>query len=239
MELKKENLISSGKAKSLFTTENPDRLIMHFRDDTSAFDGKKIESLKGKGEANNLFNAFIMEILEKEGLKTHFEKTLSKVDTLVKKLDMIPVECVIRNISAGSICKRLGIEEGKTLEKPIFEFFYKDDALGDPMINDYHILSFGWANQNQIDEMKEKTFAVNKVLKELFLDGGMLLVDYKIEFGMYNNELILGDEFSPDGCRVWDVKTREKLDKDRFRQDLGSVVESYSIIAKKLGIEIT
>ena len=239
MELKQENLISSGKAKSLFTTENPDRLIMHFRDDTSAFDGKKIESLKGKGEANNLFNAFIMEILEKEGLKTHFERTLSKVDSLVKKLDMIPVECVIRNISAGSICKRLGIEEGKTLEKPIFEFFYKDDALGDPMINDYHILSFGWANQNQIDEMKEKTFAVNKVLKELFLDGGMLLVDYKIEFGMYNNELILGDEFSPDGCRVWDVKTREKLDKDRFRQDLGSVVESYSIIAKKLGIEIT
>ena len=239
MELKQENLISSGKAKSLFTTENPDRLIMHFRDDTSAFDGKKIESLKGKGEANNLFNAFIMEILEKEGLKTHFERTLSKVDSLVKKLDMIPVECVIRNISAGSICKRLGIEEGKTLEKPIFEFFYKDDALGDPMINDYHILSFGWANQNQIDKMKEKTFAVNKVLKELFLDGGMLLVDYKIEFGMYNNELILGDEFSPDGCRVWDVKTREKLDKDRFRQDLGSVVESYSIIAKKLGIEIT
>ena len=239
MELKQENLISSGKAKSLFTTENPDRLIMHFRDDTSAFDGKKIESLKGKGEANNLFNAFIMEILEKEGLKTHFERTLSKVDSLVKKLDMIPVECVIRNISAGSICKRLGIEEGKTLEKPIFEFFYKDDALGDPMINDYHILSFGWANQNQIDEMKEKTFAVNKVLKELFLDGGMLLVDYKIEFGMYNNELILGDEFSPDGCRVWDVKTRKKLDKDRFRQDLGSVVESYSIIAKKLGIEIT
>ena len=239
MELKQENLISSGKAKSLFTTENPDRLIMHFRDDTSAFDGKKIESLKGKGEANNLFNAFIMEILEKEGLKTHFERILSKVDSLVKKLDMIPVECVIRNISAGSICKRLGIEEGKTLEKPIFEFFYKDDALGDPMINDYHILSFGWANQNQIDEMKEKTFAVNKVLKELFLDGGMLLVDYKIEFGMYNNELILGDEFSPDGCRVWDVKTREKLDKDRFRQDLGSVVESYSIIAKKLGIEIT
>jgi len=239
MELKQENLISSGKAKSLFTTENPDRLIMHFRDDTSAFDGKKIESLKGKGEANNLFNAFIMEILEKEGLKTHFERILSKVDSLVKKLDMIPVECVIRNISAGSICKRLGIEEGKTLEKPIFEFFYKDDALGDPMINDYHILSFGWANQSQIDEMKEKTFAVNKVLKELFLDGDMLLVDYKIEFGMYNNELILGDEFSPDGCRVWDVKTREKLDKDRFRQDLGSVVESYSIISKRLGIEIT
>ena len=238
MELKQENLISSGKAKSLFTTENPDRLIMHFRDDTSAFDGKKIESLKGKGEANNLFNAFIMEILEKEGLKTHFERTLSKVDSLVKKLDMIPVECVIRNISAGSICKRLGIEEGKTLEKPIFEFFYKDDALGDPMINDYHILSFGWANQSQIDEMKEKTFAVNKVLKELFLDGGMLLVDYKIEFGMYNNELILGDEFSPDGCRVWDVKTREKLDKDRFRQDLGDVVESYGIIANRLGIEI-
>tara|TARA_B110000014_G_scaffold217025_1_gene171411 strand:- start:2123 stop:2842 length:720 start_codon:yes stop_codon:yes gene_type:complete len=239
MDLIEKNLISSGKAKSLYTTEDPDEYIMHFRDDTSAFDGKKIESLQGKGETNNLFNAFVMEKLERASINTHFLKTLSNVDSLVKKLDMLPVECVIRNITAGSICKRLGLNEGETLETPLFEFFYKDDALGDPLINDHHILIFNWANQDQIEEMKRITFEVNEVLKELFLTGDMLLVDFKIEFGMHNNQLILGDEFTPDGCRVWDVETREKLDKDRFRQDLGDVVESYAIIAKRLGLEIS
>ena len=166
----------------------------------------------------------------------HFEEVLSERDSLVKRLEMLPIECVVRNIAAGSICKRLGIEEGIDLDPPTFEFFYKDDALHDPMINDYHIISFGWASRQQIVQMKERTFEVNNILKELFSTAGMILVDYKLEFGVYKGELLLGDEFTPDGCRVWDSETREKLDKDRFRQDLGEVVESYKIIAKKLGI---
>jgi phosphoribosylaminoimidazole-succinocarboxamide synthase len=151
---------------------------------------------------------------------------------------MIPVECVVRNIAAGSMVKRLGIEEGLILEPPTFEFFLKNDALHDPMVNDYHITAFGWATQPQIDEMKRLTFAVNNVLKPLFEEGGMLLVDYKLEFGLSNGELILGDEFTPDGCRLWDKETRKKLDKDRFRQGLGSVVESYIEVAKRIGLNL-
>ena len=236
-DIEKGKLISSGKAKSLYETSNPDYYFMHYRDDTSAFDGVKKESLEGKGATNNKFNAFIMDILEKEGVPTHFERLLSETESLVKKLEMVPVECVIRNIAAGGICKRLGIEEGLDLNPPTFEFFYKDDELHDPMINEYHIESFNWATENQVDQMKKKTFQVNEILKNLFADAGMILVDYKLEFGSFKGELLLGDEFTPDGCRVWDSHTREKLDKDRFRQDLGDVVESYQIIAKKLGIE--
>tara|TARA_Y100001949_G_C15973756_1_gene325142 strand:- start:1434 stop:1970 length:537 start_codon:yes stop_codon:yes gene_type:complete len=177
-----------------------------------------------------------MQFLEKEGIPTHFEELLSPRESLVKRLEMIPVECVVRNVTAGSICKRLGLKEGMDLEPPTFEFFYKNDDLHDPMINDYHIISLGWANENQIMEMKKRTFEVNKVLKDLFSQSGMILVDYKLEFGSFHGEVLLGDEFTPDGCRVWDSETREKLDKDRFRQDLGDVVESYQIIAKKLGI---
>ena len=169
-------------------------------------------------------------------MPTHFEKLLSDTDSLVKKLDMVPVECVVRNVTAGSICKRLGLQEGLNLDPPTFEFFYKNDELHDPMINDYHIKSFGWATEQQIEEMKQKTFEVNEILKKIFSEAGMILVDYKLEFGSFKGELFLGDEFTPDGCRVWDSETREKLDKDRFRQDLGNVVESYQTIAKKLGI---
>ena len=235
--IKKGELITTGKAKSLYASDQDDFLIMHYRDDTSAFDGKKIESLEGKGTINNKFNAFIMEYLESEGIATHFVELLSETDSLVKRLDMAPVECVVRNVAAGSICKRLGLEEGIDLNPPTFEFFYKDDDLGDPMINEYHIKSFGWATEEQVDQMQIKTFEVNTALKKLFSEAGMILVDYKLEFGDSSGELLLGDEFTPDGCRVWDVETREKLDKDRFRQGLGDVVESYQIIAKKLGIE--
>ena len=236
VNVEKGKLINSGKAKSLYESSDPDFYIMHYRDDTSAFDGVKKESLEGKGKINNKFNASIMQILEKEGVPTHFEKLLSDTDSLVKKLDMVPVECVIRNVTAGSICKRLGLKEGLNLDPPTFEFFYKNDELHDPMINDYHIKSFGWATEQQIEEMKQKTFEVNEILKKIFSEAGMILVDYKLEFGSFKGELFLGDEFTPDGCRVWDSETREKLDKDRFRQDLGDVVESYNLIAKKLGI---
>lgn len=234
--IKKGELITTGKAKSLYETNDEDFLIMHYSDDTSAFDGKKIESLEGKGTINNKFNAFIMEYLESESISTHFVELLNETDSLVKRLDMAPVECVVRNVAAGSICKRLGLEEGIDINPPTFEFFYKDDALGDPMINEYHIKAFGWATEEQVEQMQILTFEVNAALKKLFLNAGMILVDYKLEFGDHKGKLLLGDEFTPDGCRVWDEETREKLDKDRFRQGLGDVVESYQIMAKRLGV---
>ena len=236
--IQKGELITTGKAKSLYESNESDFLIMHYRDDTSAFDGKKIESLDGKGTINNKFNAFIMKYLEEEGIPTHFEELISETDSLVKRLEMAPVECVVRNVAAGSICKRLGLEEGMDLNPPTFEFFYKDDDLHDPMINEFHIDSFGWASEDEVGKMKELTFKVNKVLKKLFLDAGMILVDYKLEFGSFDNKLLLGDEFTPDGCRLWDSETLKKMDKDRFRQGLGDVVESYHQVADRLGMNI-
>ena len=179
-----------------------------------------------------------MQKLEAAGIPTHFERLLSDDESLVKKLDMIPVECVVRNISAGSICRRLGVPEGQDLSPPTFEFFLKNDALHDPMINDYHIRSFGWASEAEVAQMKELTFRVNEVLKKLFLEAGLLLVDYKLEFGRYHGQVVLGDEFTPDGCRLWDAATRNKLDKDRFRQGLGGVVEAYEEVAHRLGVPL-
>lgn len=234
---KKAELIS-GKAKSVYLTDNDEQLIIHYRNDTSAFDGEKIEQLDRKGMVNNKFTAFIMEQLEQAGIKTHHVKLLSDNEAVVKKLDMLPIECVVRNISAGSLCKRLGVEEGMDLNPPTFEFFLKNDALHDPMINEFHIRSFGWATDDDIEQMKILTFQVNDVLKKLFADAGMLLVDYKLEFGRFKGELVLGDEFSPDGCRLWDIETRNKLDKDRFRQGLGGVVEAYEEVAHRLGVKL-
>jgi phosphoribosylaminoimidazole-succinocarboxamide synthase len=231
--------ITKGKAKSLFTTSNDDQLVMHFSDDTSAFDGKKKEALLGKGAVNNQFNAFIMEHLEKNGVETHHIQVLNNNDSLVYKLDMFPIECVIRNRASGSICRRLGTEDGLILENPLFEFFLKDDDLGDPLINDEHIISFGWANKDQIEKMKELTYKVNTVLKELFINSNLILVDFKVEFGVCSQgKILLADEFTPDGCRLWDSETLKKMDKDRFRQGLGDVVESYHQVADRLGMNI-
>jgi phosphoribosylaminoimidazole-succinocarboxamide synthase len=228
----------SGKAKSVFTTEDNDRLILRFRDDTSAFDGQKIEQLARKGMVNNKFNAFIMTRLEQAGIPSHFERLLSDNESLVKRLQMIPVECVVRNIAAGSMCKRLGVQEGLDLNPPTFEFFLKNDALHDPMVNEYHIRSFGWATDAEVAQMKDLSFRANEVLKKLFLDVGILLVDYKLEFGRFHGKVVLGDEFTPDGCRLWDAETRKKLDKDRFRQNLGGVIEAYEEVARRLGVEL-
>ena len=228
----------SGKAKSVFTTADPDKLILRFRDDTSAFDGEKIEKLARKGAVNNKVNAHVMRQLENAGIPTHFERQLTDNETLVKRLAMIPVECVVRNITAGSICRRLGIAEGIELNPPTFEIFLKNDALHDPMVNEYHIRSFGWATDGEINEMKRLAFKVNDVLKKLFIDAGLLLVDYKLEFGRYRGKVVLGDEFTPDGCRLWDAATRKKLDKDRFRQGLGGVVEAYEEVAERLGVNL-
>ena len=236
--MKRGKELYSGKAKSMHLTEDPGLLIMEFRDDTSAFDGEKIEQLDRKGMVNNLFNAFIMTNLENAGVDTHFGKLLSETESIVTNLDMIPVECVVRNIATGSLCKRLGIEDGLNLEPPTFEFFLKDDARHDPMINDYHIDSFGWATSEEVALMKRNTFQVNDILGAMFADAGMILVDFKLEFGRCDGNLVLGDEFTPDGCRVWDAETRKKLDKDRFRHGLGGVIEAYEEVALRLGVNL-
>lgn len=236
--MQKRDELYRGKAKTVFHTDGANQLILEFRNDTSAFDGEKVEQLDRKGEINNKFNHFIMQRLEAAGVETQLIERLSDTESLVKKLDMIPIECVVRNFAAGSMCRRLGIEEGLELTPPTFEFFLKNDALHDPMVNESHIISFNWATQEQIDSMKVLTFKVNDVLSQLFSDGGMLLVDFKLEFGVYEGRIVLGDEFSPDGCRLWDKETRKKMDKDRFRQGLGSVVETYIEVAERLGVDI-
>jgi phosphoribosylaminoimidazole-succinocarboxamide synthase len=235
--MEKRELLYTGKAKSVYTTDDPDYLVLVFRDDTSAFDGKKVEQLARKGRVNNVFNAFIMQKLADAGIETHFDKLITQNEVLVKRLTMIPVECVIRNYAAGSLCRRLGVTEGLGLNPPTFELFLKNDALGDPMINDSHVKSFGWATEAQLARMKELSFQVNQVLQGLFSDGNMLLVDFKLEFGVFHDRIVLGDEFSPDGCRLWDKETRKKLDKDRFRQGLGDVVEAYEEVGHRLGID--
>lgn len=235
--MEKTGVLYAGKAKTVHTTADADLMILEFRDDTSAFDGEKMEQLDNKGRVNNLFNAFVMKKLQEAGIETHFVELLSDHDALVRNLKMIPVECVVRNRAAGSLVRRLGIDEGQELTPPIFEFFLKNDALHDPMINDYHIATFGLATADQVAQMKELTFKVNTVLQALFATGDLILVDYKLEFGLFHDKVVLGDEFSPDGCRLWDAKTMEKMDKDRFRQGLGSVIESYMEVGRRIGME--
>ena len=234
--MQKQQLLYKGKAKSVFETDNPDYLILEFRDDTSAFNGERIEQLARKGKVNNRFNAFVMQKLAEAGIETHFEQQLSDEEVLVKRLTMIPVECVVRNYAAGSLVRRLGLQEGQALTPPTFELFFKDDALGYPMVNDSLAISLGWATQAQLDEMKALTFRVNDVLSKLFDEGGLMLVDFKLEFGVFKDRIVLGDEFSPDGCRVWDKETKKKLDKDRFRQSLGDVIEGYEEVAQRIGV---
>lgn len=234
--MEKREQLYVGKAKSIFKTDDPDLVVMLFRNDTSAFDGKRVEQLDRKGMVNNKFNAFIMTKLQEAGIPTHFVKQLSDNETLVKSMKMIPVECVVRNLAAGSLVRRLGVQEGLELTPPTFELFLKNDALGDPMVNESHVQSFGWATEAQMARMKELTFKINEILKDIFASGNLLLADFKVEFGVHNGEVMLGDEFSPDNCRLWDKDTREKLDKDRFRQGLGNVIESYEIVGKRLGI---
>ena len=236
--MEKRDLLYTGKAKSVFATDDADHVVIVYRNDTSAFDGKRIEQLDRKGAVNNQFNAFIMDKLSAAGIATHQIKLLSPTESLVKRLHMLPVECVVRNYAAGSLVRRLGVEEGLVLTPPTFELFLKNDALGDPMINEAHAVSFGWATREQLAEMQRLSLQINDILKALFLAGDMLLVDFKLEFGVFNGAIVLGDEFSPDGCRLWDKETRKKLDKDRFRQGLGGVVEAYEEVAHRLGVTI-
>ena len=236
--MKKLAELYRGKAKTVYTTDNPDLLILEFRNDTSAFDGLRIEQLDRKGMVNNKFNYFIMTKLREAGIPTQVEALLSDKEVLVKKLDMVPVECVVRNRAAGSLVKRLGVEEGKILNPPTFELFLKNDALHDPMVNESHCKSFGWATDEQLATMKKLSFKINAVLTELFDKAGLILVDYKLEFGLFKGEITLGDEFSPDGCRLWEKETLKKMDKDRFRQGLGGVIEAYEEVAKRIGVPL-
>lgn len=236
--MEKRDLLYTGKAKSVYATDDADHVVILYRNDTSAFDGKRIEQLDRKGMVNNRFNAFIMDMLSAAGIATHHEKLLSPTESLVKRLEMIPVECVVRNFAAGSLVRRLGVTEGQALNPPTFELFLKNDALGDPMVNVSHCATFGWATADQLAAMQTLTLKINTVLSELFDAAGMLLVDFKLEFGLFHGEIVLGDEFSPDGCRLWDKDTKKKLDKDRFRQGLGGVIEAYEEVAARLGVII-
>jgi len=239
MTVKKAELLYSGKAKSLFTTDQKDLLIAEFRDDTTAFDGIKKEALSKKGEVNNQINAHIMQVLEEAGIPTHHVETLSPTEEVVRRLKMIPLESVVRNVAAGSLCRRLGVTSGMQLDPPLYELFLKNDELHDPLINENHAVSFAWATTEQLQRMKALTLEINTVLSKLFSDVGLLMVDAKFEFGVGSDgKIYLGDEISPDSCRIWDKVTHEPLDKDRFRKDLGNVVGSYQIIAEKLGVAV-
>lgn len=236
--MKKINELYRGKAKTVHTTEDPNLLILEFRNDTSALDGERIEQFDRKGMINNKFNHFIMTKLSEAGIKTQLVSMLSDTESLVKKLEMVPVECVIRNRAAGSLVRRLGVEEGIELSPPLFDLFLKNDALHDPMVNESYCETFGWVNQENLAQMKAISYKVNEVLSELFKQAGLILVDFKLEFGLFEGEVVLGDEFSPDGCRLWDSETLEKMDKDRFRQHLGGVIEAYEAVAKRIGVEL-
>jgi phosphoribosylaminoimidazole-succinocarboxamide synthase len=237
--MEKRQELYKGKAKTVYATDDPELLVMHYRDDVSAFDGAKLAKLNQKGETNNRINAYVMEKLAAAGVATHFVRLLNERESLVKAMKMIPVECVVRNVCAGSMAKRYGIAEGTKLPEPIFEFFLKSDALHDPLVNDDHIRVLGWATTAEIAQMKDLTHRVNRVLKPLFGDAGIDLVDYKLEFGHpvsdLGGSLVLGDEFTPDGCRLWDARSGEKMDKDRFRRDLGSVIEHYREVGRRIG----
>lgn len=223
-----------GKAKKVFATEERDELIVSYKDSATAFNGEKKGTIEGKGEINNKMSNYLFRLLEKEGIPTHYIKELNSRETLVKKVEIVPLEVIIRNVAAGSFSKKLGIAEGTPLLQPTIEFSYKNDALGDPFINSYYALALGLATQDEIDTIVKYAFSVNEVLKAKFLEVGLKLIDFKLEFGRFHKQIILADEISPDTCRLWDVQTNEKLDKDRFRRDLGGVEEAYQEVYRRL-----
>ena len=234
--MEKLELLYEGKAKKVFKTDDPDLLIVDYKDDATAFNGEKKGTIVGKGVVNNRMTNHVFRLLEEKGVPTHYVQELSDRETVVKKVEIVPLEVIVRNVAAGSFSKNLGIEEGFQLLEPTLEFSYKDDALGDPMINDYFAIAIGAATREEIDRITELAFKVNDTLKELFLEMGIKLIDFKIEFGRYKGQIILADEISPDTCRLWDVETNEKLDKDRFRRDLGNVEGAYQEVFKRLGL---
>jgi phosphoribosylaminoimidazole-succinocarboxamide synthase len=235
-DVKKLGQLYEGKAKQVFATDDPALVIMHYKDDATAFNGEKKGQIEDKGVLNNRIAAGLFELLAKEGVPTHFVKRLDDRDTLCKKVKITPLEVIVRNVAAGSMAKRLGIAEGTALKTTVFELSYKDDALGDPLINDTHAVAIGATTFAELEEIYRITAKINVVLSEFFLSRGIRLIDFKLEFGRTTSgELVLADEISPDTCRFWDAKTGEKLDKDRFRRDLGNVKEAYVEILNRIG----
>lgn len=234
--MKKLDLLYEGKAKKVYNTEDADILIVDYKDDATAFNGEKKGTIQGKGVINNRMTNYLFQMLEKEGVPTHFVEEISDRETVVKKVEIVPLEVIIRNVAAGSFSKRLGIEEGTNLLAPTLEFSYKDDELGDPLINDYHAIAIGAATREEIERITELVFKINDFLKQFFAECGIELIDFKVEFGRYKGGIILADEISPDTCRFWDIKTREKLDKDRFRRDMGNVEDAYIEVSKRIGL---
>ena len=232
--MEKREKLYEGKAKILFATDNPDLLIQHFTDNATAFNGKKKGIIKNKGIINNKMTARIFKLLEENGIPTHFVEVINDREMLVKKLDIIMVELVVRNIAAGSLAKRLGIEVGKELPFPIIEFYYKSDELNDPMINEWHIKYLNLATPEELNYMVETSLKVNDILKKFFDERDIKLVDFKLEFGRHNGQILLGDEFTPDGSRLWNKADNYILDKDRFRKDLGFVEEAYEEVCRRV-----
>ncbi len=233
--MNKTEQLYEGKAKKVFATENPDYVIVSYKDDATAFDGTKKGTILGKGAINNRMSNYLMRLLEKNGVATHFVEELNDRETVVRKVAIVPLEVIIRNISAGSFAKRYGVEEGIVFAAPTIEFSYKNDDLHDPLINSYHALALGLATADEIEQIKAMAFKVNDVLKEYFLTLGVKLVDFKLEFGRLNDgTIVLADEISPDTCRFWDAETNEKLDKDRFRRDLGGVEDAYNEMMRRV-----
>lgn len=234
--MKKTEQLYEGKAKKVFATENPDYCIVSYKDDATAFNGLKKGTIIGKGVVNNKMSNYLCKMLEKKGIPTHFVEELNDRDTVVKKVEIVPLEVIVRNKAAGSLSKRLGLSEGTPMKTTVLEFCYKDDDLGDPIVNEYHILAAELATKEEVDKISSMALKINEILRDFFKSVNIDLIDFKLEFGRYKGDIILADEISPDTCRFWDVNTQEKLDKDRFRRDMGGVEEAYAEVMKRIGL---
>ena len=232
--MKKLEMLYEGKAKKVYKTDDPDCYIVDYKDDATAFNGEKKGTIEQKGIVNNRVSNHLFKLLESKGVETHFVKEISDRETIVKKVSIVPLEVIVRNIAAGSLSKRLGLPEGTKLAKTVLEYSYKDDALGDPMINDYHVFAMELATKEELETIANTAFKINEILSDYLKDLRIELIDFKLEFGRYQGRIILADEISPDTCRFWDTKTGEKLDKDRFRRDMGGVEDAYQEVLKRL-----
>lgn len=228
-------MLYEGKAKKIFKTDNNGEYLVYYKDDATAFNGVKKDEINEKGVINNKISSYVFELLESNDIKTHYIKRVSDREMIVKSVEIVPLEVIIRNVSAGSMCKRFGVEEGIEFESPVFEFSYKNDDLGDPLMNDYHAMALKLATREELDYIKDQAFKINELLKMFFKKLDLKLIDFKLEFGKtQDNEIILADEVSPDTCRLWDVNTNEKMDKDRFRRDLGNVIDAYKEVLSRI-----
>ncbi|MGN0453566.1 MAG: phosphoribosylaminoimidazolesuccinocarboxamide synthase [Ruminococcus sp.] len=234
--MEKKEQLYEGKAKKVFATDNPDYCIVSYKDDATAFNGEKKGTIVGKGVVNNRMSNFMFKLLEEKGIKTDFVEELNDRETVLKKVEIVPLEVIVRNKAAGSLSKRLGLPEGTVMKVPVLEFCYKDDDLGDPMVNEYHILAADLATKEEIDKISEMALKINSVMIDFFKECNVDLIDFKIEFGRFHGDIILADEISPDTCRFWDMDTQEKLDKDRFRRDMGGVEEAYAEMMRRIGL---